>query len=190
MTTTTTTWYSIFTFSHDVADCQRDPKRCFVVITLVMTPSIFLFNHYSIQNELFKKVLFPSYIFPFMFPELFFDIYKSRMSSFISRQAVKSGKSLLLQQRRRNSSGSTADNGKFHCWKQYLLNYQSFTFSPTGPFTITIPKIGVAVGSAALAFQITVLDPWCDFLNAHQIEYFLKNQFLSHFIGTMTWQNK
>jgi hypothetical protein len=24
----------------------------------------------------------------------------------------------------------------------------------------------VAVGSAALAFQITVLDPWCDFSNA------------------------
>jgi hypothetical protein len=34
------------------------------------------------------------------------------MSSFISRQAVKTGKSLLLQQRRRNSSGSTADSGK------------------------------------------------------------------------------
>ena len=45
----------------------------------------------------------------------------------------------------------------------YLINP---SLSPTGPFTITIPKIGVAVGSAALAFQITVLDPWCDFSNS------------------------
>ncbi len=108
------------------------------------------------------------------------DIYESRMSSFISRQAVKTGKSLLLQQqRRRNSNGSTADNGKFHCWKQCLLNYQSFTFSPTGPFTITIPKIGVAVGSAALAFQITVLDPWCDFSNAPIIRLNVLKKYIS-----------
>ena len=49
-------------------------------------------------------------------------IYESRMSSFISRQAVKTGKSLLLQQRRRNSSGSTADNGKFHCMLKTIPN--------------------------------------------------------------------
>ncbi len=74
-----------------------------------------LFN----SKQTFQEGIISSYIFPFMFPRshnYFFDIYESRMSSFISRQAVKTGKSLLLQQqRRRNTSGSTAaDNGKFH----------------------------------------------------------------------------
>ncbi len=134
--------YSIFTFSHDVADCQRDPKRCFVVITLVMTPSILLFNHYSIQNKLFKKVLFHRIFFHLCSHNYVIDIYESRMSSFISRQAVKTGKSLLLQQRRRNSSGSTAaDNGKFHCWKQYLINYQSFTFSQQDHWLLPFRKL-------------------------------------------------
>ena len=45
-------------------------------------------------------------------------IYVSRMSSFMSRQAIKTGKSLLLQQRRRNSSGSTADNGNLPSFSQ------------------------------------------------------------------------
>ncbi len=120
--------------------------------------------HYSIQNQLFKKVL-PSYFSCVIVFEFFVlkaecqVLFRDKQSRLVNHYCSSSAVAIraVLQPTMVNFTA---------CWKRYLINYQSFTFSPTGPFTITIPKIGVAVGSAALAFQITVLDPWCDFSNA------------------------
>ena len=84
------------------------------------------------SNHLFKKVFANNY-FSTIIPIIHLSFmcayfYESRMSSFISRQAIKTGKSLLLQQRRHNSSGSTADNGNLPSFlllktiPTYLLN--------------------------------------------------------------------
>ena len=99
--------------------------------------------HYSINNQISNKVM----------PHIFFQctincsndcilFQKSKMSSFISRQAVKTGKSLLLQQRRRNSSGSTADSGifTFSAWNQFF-NHQLYSFLEQDPLRLPFLKL-------------------------------------------------
>ena len=102
---------SHFHMTLPIADCKLQRCRSFLLLTTHNSSQSLINLKSTFQEGIIAIIYFSSV----MFPQLFFDIYESRMSSFISRQAVKTGKSLLLQQqRRRNSSGSTADNGTFH----------------------------------------------------------------------------